>query len=440
MKTVLTLFKKDVYRFLSDKPALLLTFILPAVLILIFGEIFSGSGGQQSRIPIIFVNESSSSVAKIIEDKLDSSKALKPVKQIRLGAENRTVLFNAENAKNYVKEGKFSTAIILPKDFISDSSASMNIVVYYDPKDAIEYSLITGNIQEIIYSTIPSVFPTLLQNKWKNEIGTTKAERFRKSMSKTVSEYFGVSSDSVAKYMSLPINSRQSVSSKNSPMSKIFSELINFKSNQVVGKEISNPGATRTVGGWAIMFLLFSIVGASISLFEEKQQGTLKRLLTMPVSRNQIIWSKYLYTTLLGIIQLTVMFLFAWAVFNVDIFSNLFNLSLMIIASTLAAVSFGMLITSFAKSLNQANGISTILILTMSAIGGSWFPVFLLPEWMQTISKTTITYWSVDGFLQVLWRHGDFSSIIINLAVLLGIAAAVNSIALYRFKKTDILK
>jgi len=97
-----------------------------------------------------------------------------------------------------------------------------------------------------------------------------------------------------------------------------------------------------------------------------------------------------------------------------------------------------MLITSFSKSLSQANGIATILILIMSAIGGSWFPVFLLPDWMQVISKTTITYWSVDGFLQVLWRHAPLSGIAINIVVLLGIAIIVNGIALYRFKRGNI--
>ncbi len=439
MNTVLMLFKKDTYRFLSDKPALLLTFILPAVLILIFGEIFSGNGGQQSRIPIIFVNESSSPAAKIIEEKLDSSKALKPVKSIKTSDKNKTIFFNEKTAKDYVEKGKFSTAVILPKNFISDSSVALNIKVYYDPKDEIEYSLIMGNIQKIIYSTIPSVFPALLQNKWQKEIGPAQAKKFKTSMAKTVNYFFGVPADSIEKYMDLSYISQSHSLNADSAASNFFSELLNFQSTQVVGKEISNPGATRMVGGWAIMFLLFSIVSASISLFEEKQQGTLKRLLTMPVSRNQIIWSKYLYTTVLGVIQLAVMFIFAWAVFNVDIFSNFINLFLMIIASTLAAVSFGMLITSFTKSLSQANGIATILILIMSAIGGSWFPVFLLPEWMQTISKTTITYWSVDGFLQVLWRHSDLSGILINLVVLLGIAGAVNAVALYRFKKTDIL-
>ena len=93
---------------------------------------------------------------------------------------------------------------------------------------------------------------------------------------------------------------------------------------------------------------------------------------------------------MLGTVQLLILFFFSWMIFKVDMFSNFGNLLIVIIASSAAAVSFGMLITSMANSLNQASSLSTLFILMMSAIGGSWFPVSFLPDWMQTISKFTI--------------------------------------------------
>ena len=187
------------------------------------------------------------------------------------------------------------------------------------------------------------------------------------------------------------------------------------------------------------MFLLFSLTGASTSLFEERSEGTLKRLLCMPIKRTHILWSKYIYTMLLGIVQLYVLFIFSWLLFKVDVFSNFGNLFIVIAASSAAAVSFGMLITSMANSLSQASGLSTLFILMMSAIGGSWFPITLLPDWMQTISKMTLTYWSVEAFLQVLWRHSSFSGIATNVLVLLSIAFVVNYYSLLRFKRKGIL-
>jgi ABC-2 type transport system permease protein len=111
---------------------------------------------------------------------------------------------------------------------------------------------------------------------------------------------------------------------------------------------------------------------------------------------------------------------------------------LVIIVSAAAAVAFGMLITSFAKTLGQASSISTLLILVMSAIGGSWFPTSLLPSWMQVASKGTLTYWSVEAFLQVLWRQASFCAILPNVLVLLLIAFGVNSYSIIRFNKGQI--
>ena len=194
------------------------------------------------------------------------------------------------------------------------------------------------------------------------------------------------------------------------------------------------------MGGWAIMFLLFTLTGTATSIFEEKQEGTLKRIFCMPISRNQFLWSKYIFAILLGIVQLSVLFLFAYYLYDVDIFSNFTNLLIVIFASAGAAVAFGMVITAIANSLAQANGISTLFILIMSALGGSWFPVTLFPDWMQVIAKFTLTYWSVEAFLQVLWRDATLSEIIFPyLVVLIGIAILINYLALYLFRKRQVI-
>jgi ABC-2 type transport system permease protein len=188
------------------------------------------------------------------------------------------------------------------------------------------------------------------------------------------------------------------------------------------------------VGGWAMMFLLFSITGAATSLFEEKQEGTLKRLLCMSVSRADILWSKYIYSTMLGVFQLLVLFVFSWLFFDIDIFSNFFNLMIVIIVSAMAAVSFAMIITATTKTASQANGVSMLLILVMSALGGSWFPIQFMPEWMQTGSKATMTYWSVEAFLSVLWRNAPLSSVYTNIVVLLVFTLLLNAYSLVRFR------
>jgi len=283
--------------------------------------------------------------------------------------------------------------------------------------------------------------PLLLQREAKSFLGDTKADTFRADIAGIVSDYFGVDKDEILKSMTaFNIADLGNSDSSSSDNLDVFNRLVKFDSEQLVGTEVKNPGVTRMVGGWAIMFLLFTLSGTATSIFEEKQEGTLKRIICMPVSRNQFLWAKYIFAILLGIVQLSVLFLFSYFIYDVDVFSNIFNLAVVILVSAAAAVAFGMVITAYSKSLAQANGIATLLIMVMSALGGSWFPVTLFPEWMQHVAKFTLTYWSVEAFLQVLWRNAQIKDIIFPyIIILLGIAIVVNYLALYLFKKREVV-
>jgi len=433
LRNVLILLKKDVLRFLSDKPAVFLTFVLPAVLILIFGEIFGGLGEGQSRISVLLVNNSVSPIAKYFEEKLDSSEALKVIKTFTPEGSKIPQKLTETDARRIIKKGKVSTAIILPKDFLTDTSSSVHVKILYDPRNEIESSLIQGSIQRTLFSELSNVFPLLLQRKMTRKVNRQTEQKFYESLATTVSEAFGVKKDTVLAYLKNP--QRNLSGFGRSGEGELFKGILNIENEQIVGQNFKNPQVTRSVGGWAVMFLLFSIVWASVTLFEEKQEGSLKRILCMPVTRSQILWSKFIYASLLGIVQLLLLFLCGWLFFHVDIFSNFGNLFVVIIVATMAAVSFGMLITSLAKSLNQANAVATILILIMSALGGSWFPVFLFPEWLQHLAKVTITYWAVDAFQLVLWRNADFSAIAVNVLILFSIGVIINFYAIARFRK-----
>ena len=69
----------------------------------------------------------------------------------------------------------------------------------------------------------------------------------------------------------------------------------------------------------------------------------------------------------------------------------------------------------------------------MSAIGGAWFPTSFMPEFIQHLSKLMIVYWSIEGFLQVLWADCTTREWLPTLAILFGIAAVVNAFSVWRF-------
>ncbi len=222
--------------------------------------------------------------------------------------------------------------------------------------------------------------------------------------------------------------------------SNFFENMVQIESQQVVGERLKNPEATRSVGGWAMTFLLFTITATAASIFEEKEAGVLLRLLVSPVSRIHILWSESLFNVSLGIIQLLFMFIAGWLMFQIDVFSNVFNLLLIVLAASVACTAFGMLLAAFCASRRQAQGLGMLLILSMSAVGGAWFPTTFMPPTIQFFSKLTLVYWSMDGFLQVLWRGSGTAAILPHLGILFGMGAVLIAISVWGFKSGKVFE
>ena len=70
----------------------------------------------------------------------------------------------------------------------------------------------------------------------------------------------------------------------------------------------------------------------------------------------------------------------------------------MILTTAFAVSSFGIFLVAIAKSRQQLSGLSTIVIMAMSAIGGSMVPLFIMPAIMQKIAVVSVNYWGIQGF------------------------------------------
>jgi ABC-2 type transport system permease protein len=428
LKTVIALIKKEFILFWKDKVAVSLTFLVPAVLIFIFGSVFGGSGNI-SGIRLAFINDSGAPIAMKLEKTLDTTKTFFLVKKYKdeQGNEKR---FDINSVKDFVKKGSASAALVIPADAYTDTSLGLKLKYYYDPKNEIETQLIQGMLQKIVMESLPGMF---MDNMWRRSekyLGKDSGGQFNRQIASVIGKYYKVDT---ALLTHSNLNDTNSDTGKK--QTDFFSNMLQIDKEQLIGKEIVNPNVTRNVGGWALMFLLFTLTGAASSIFDEQKSGVILRLLSAPVSGVHILWSKYIFSILLGIIQLFVLFLAGMFFFKIDIFSNIFNLMMVILAGATACTAFGMLLAAFCRTAAQASGWGTFLILTMSAIGGAWFPTFLMPGFIQVISKFTIVYWAVDGFLMVLWRNASFTDILPNLAFLFGTAAVINTISIIRFRK-----
>ena len=196
---------------------------------------------------------------------------------------------------------------------------------------------------------------------------------------------------------------------------------------QVVTETVESNANTReatpfesNVPGYAVMFVLLGTAAAATSLLEERERGTLRKLQTLPITTMSILSGKMLSNFLRALFQMFVLFLVGHFAFGMWLGNSIIGLILLIIVTSFAATGLAMLIASVCKTRAQASGVSLLIILSMSSLGGSWWPLYIVPEWLQNVAHITLTAWSMDAFNSLLIYGEGLASILPSLGVLFG--------------------
>jgi ABC-2 type transport system permease protein len=132
----------------------------------------------------------------------------------------------------------------------------------------------------------------------------------------------------------------------------------------------------------------------------------------------RLLAGKWVSFILLGSMQVCVMFHWGWLMFGLELWSHLPGFFAMTLVTASAAAAFGLLLGALCRTRGQLAGISTTVILLMSALGGSMFPRFLMSEDLQRIGLFTFNAWALDGYQKVFWRDAPVWALWPQLLVL----------------------
>lgn len=193
---------------------------------------------------------------------------------------------------------------------------------------------------------------------------------------------------------------------------------ISVENPQAAGQQ--NPRIAMYAAGIAVLFLLFSATGNAAALLEEAESGTLDRILVSKAGLFHIVAGKWLGILLLGCLQISVMFLWAEFAFKIELGRHLLGFCVMTFSTAAATASFAMLLATLCKTRAQLNAVSVVIILSMSAVGGSMIPRFAMSDRMKEIGRWTFNGWALDGYQKVFWYQSPLSSLQTEVTVLLG--------------------
>lgn len=439
MHIILTLLRKDFANFFRDKVAVGLTFLVPVALIYIFGQVFglNRKDNGPAGIPLAVVNQSDNPAARKLVDALKADKSFSVLTN-HLNPDKSERPLSEDDLRTMIQDREFRFALIIPPDLIAPQGIGLHLRILSDPRNEIETQRVNGMLQKAIFSNVPQLLGQSLQSGARQYLGEARFERFNSGIAKAVANAFGGDEEATRRALADGSFNLGTPEPDQESSAGFFSKLVRIENEQIVGKDVMSPQATRVVGGWAMMFLLFALSHSAAGFFEEKKAGLFQRLLSAPVKRSHLLWSRFLYGVILGLVQLTALFFAGRLMYGIDVLGNFGNLVIICTAAAAACTAFGMLLTAISPTAAAANGLATFLVLTMSATGGAWFPVSFMPASMQTIAKFTLVYWSMEGFSQVLWAGQSFAQILPTVGVLLGITAGVMAVAVWRFNRGTI--
>ena len=328
-----------------------------------------------------------------------------------MDAEGKGAPLDRAAAEQLVRNGDVPVAVVLPKGLgtaalFGPSGSAARITLLADVSDRIAPQMVAGLLQKVTMTAAPDLMARGGISQFEQYAGPLTPEQ------KTAVDNW------------LP-----QIKAGGGTGSGAGGFGIGIDTVDVMRQGRSESLVSFYAAGVGVMFLLFSVSGASGSLLDEMDSGTLDRVLSTRVGMGGLLAGKWLFISLTGLLQLSVMFLWGRLVFGLDLFSHLPGFLIMTAFTASAAAGFGLMLATLARTRAQLSGMGTIVILTMSALGGSMFPRFLMSETMQRFGLLTFNAWALDGYLKVFWRDAPLWQLWPQLLVLTLLAAAFMTLA-----------
>ena len=406
-----------------DFGGLVILFVMPLILIITITLIQDGTYKSMSdvKIPILLVDNDNDTISKTVRKNLNESGSFEVLTQ--LNGKNIT----EEVAQEAVFKGKYQLAIIIPEKLSSDLQLKVNqnvdrIISSFGLTDSLSAEVQNQKLEpkEIKLYFDPAT-QLSFKNGVKNAIDRMISQIETSSIYTTFQEQLGEGDE--------PVFEQESFIS--------FKEIVPTIDN----KEILPNSVQHNVPAWTLFAIFFIVVPLSINIVKEKSQGTLVRLITNPVPYAVVIAGKTATYLVICIIQFYLMVAVGIYLFPhiglpaLDVSGKLFLMSIVAIFAGLAAVGFGILLGTLAKTQEQSAPFGATSVVILAAMGGVWIPVFAMPKVMQFIAHISPMNWGLNAFYDVLLRNGGILEILPEISLLLLFFIITVTIAIVYDKK-----
>jgi len=406
---------KEILVLWRDKAGLAVLFLMPVALIIIMVIIQDPTFHflKDVRVSVLLIDDDQDLVGKFLQSNL------KRMPQIDLEQKLQGKAVSLEVLKEQVASGKYKAGIYIPPQLtekikktlqIADISAKNkdenSIAIFFDPAINPNMKLL---IQSILREILTRMETRFLYEQIQNEMALFGPQ---------ISSIIQVPDSTVIQTGRIHINS-------------VSLSRTHFK--------VLPNSVQHNVPGWSMFAMFFIVIPLAGGMIQERDEGSLKRLLAMPVRFMELLTGKmavYLAVCLsqFFILLMTGKYLMPLLGFPALQMGN-HPVSMLIVAnvSALAAIGYGMAVGTYAGTQQQASSFGAISVIIAAAAGGIWVPVFMMPEFMQTLSKLSPLSWGLNAFHDVFLRDGNVVTVINDILRLLLFFLFTMSLAMIKF-------
>lgn len=391
---------KEVLLLIRDIGGIAILFVMPLLLLVVITSVQDSTFKSISdiKIQVLLVDNDKGEVSQSIINNLGSSNSFDIV-QIETEVEAQAAVFS----------GRYQLAIVIPKELSSSLQRKVDQNVEgILSKFGLEEKESTDLVAQKDLKEVRLYFDPVVQSSFKTSV--------KNGIDKMVSQ-IEIESIYKAFQKELDEDATEDIFSTQKLIS--FKEILPSKGN----KEIIPNSAQHNVPAWTLFAIFFIIVPLSINLVKEKHQGTFVRLRTNPVRYSTVLAGKTVVYLVVCMIQFSLMLLVGIYLFpmiglpQLDVSGRLPLLYVVALFAGLAAISLGLLLGTVAKTQEQSAPFGSILVVILAAIGGVWVPVFVMPPFIQTLSKISPMNWSLNAFYDIFLRDSGFKDILPEISL-----------------------
>lgn len=415
--------KKEFLLLIRDPGGLLLLLIMPAVLIVVMALVQDApfKDYQQMHFEMPVVNNDKGSLGKKIVAALKQS--------------NNFIIIEAEESKengdssllSSIRKGDYSIGLIIPEN---------TTAVLVSKSNKLSNALARG-------MGMPGSLPVAAKSDSaiiRLVFDPASKPSFRSAINFAINQY-------IAKTQMEILVERLSRAAGDSSMSQSLLQE-SLQSVYVQEEQAGSAGQTlehinsvqHNVPAWAIFGMFMIVVPIAGNMIRERDEGSALRLMLIPHAVGSVAFGRILFYIMLCLLQFTLMMMIGIFILPhlglsaLHLGTQPWALLPMAIVIAFAATAYGFFVGSIFHTANQAMSVGAISIVLVSAIGGVWVPIEILPKVMQYVAMVSPLHWALEGVNNIMLRDSGFRGIIQPGLILIALGATLTFGGIY-FRK-----